>query len=148
MTPQTKESLPQSHAFLSKRRIVLLASVAAIGGAVILAGPGYRPVTLGGTAAHAVETNAVQHQAGFADLIDRVKPAVISVRVKIEQQNDETVGQGGMQQQQFSGNDEDLQKFFRQFGMPDGRQLDGRARASSSSPASARASSSRRTAMP
>ena len=57
-------------------------------------------------------------RAGFADLIERVKPAVISVRVKIEQ-DDQTVGQGGgMQQQQF-GDNERMQRFFRQFGMPD-----------------------------
>ena len=111
----TNQLLPKARTLLTKRRVVLLASVAAIGGAVILAGPGYRPVTLGGTAAHAVE--AVQSRAGFADLIEKVKPAVISVRVKIEQ-DDQTVGQGGVQQQQFSGNNEELQKFFRQFGMP------------------------------
>ena len=41
--------------FLSKRRLVLLASVAAVSATVILAGPGgFRPVTFGGTAAHAV----------------------------------------------------------------------------------------------
>src|SRR5262249_27934437 len=100
---------------LGQRRLVLLASVAAIGAAVILGGPGgYRPMTLGGTAAHAVE---VAPKAGFADLIEKVKPAVISVRVKIEQ-DDPTVGQGGMTQQHFGDNNGDLQKFFRQFGLP------------------------------
>ncbi|HWL31458.1 MAG TPA: Do family serine endopeptidase [Xanthobacteraceae bacterium] len=96
--------------FLAKRRFALLASAAAIGAAVLLAGPGYRPVTLEGTAAHAVE---VQPQAGFADLIEKVKPAVISVRVKIEQ-DDKTVGSG---MEQFGDNDA-LRRFFREFGMP------------------------------
>jgi serine protease Do len=107
---------PKARGLVAKRRAVLLASVAAIGAAVILTGPGgFQPVTLGGTTAHAVE--AVQPRAGFADLIERVKPAVISVRVKIEQ-DDQTVGQGeGMQQQQFSDN-EGMQRFFRQFGLP------------------------------
>ena len=121
----THELLPKARALVSKRRGVLLASVAAIGGAVILAGPGgYQQVTLGGTAANAVEAthHSGAQQSGFADLIDRVKPAVISVRVKIEQ-DDQTVGEGGLQQQQFSDN-QDLQKFFQQFGMSDGRQLD------------------------
>jgi len=104
----------KTRGLLSKRRLVLLASVAAIGGAVVFAGPGgYQPMTLGGSAAHAVE---VAPQAGFADLIEKVKPAVISVRVKIEK-DDDSVGQGGLQQQQFSDNDQ-LQQFFRQFGMP------------------------------
>ena len=99
--------------FLSKRRVILLASVAAIGGAVVFAGPGSVPVMIGGTPAHAVE--AVQPKAGFADLIERVKPAVISVRVKIEQ-DDPTVGSGVLPQQ--FGDNENLQRFFRQFGMP------------------------------
>jgi len=110
-----KEFLPKPGTLLSKRRVVLLASVGAIGAAVILAVPGHQAVTLGGTAAHAIE--AVQPKAGFADLIEKVKPAVISVRVKIEQ-GDQTVGNGGMQKQQFGGNNEELRKFFRQFGMP------------------------------
>jgi serine protease Do len=105
--------------FLSKRRVILLASAAAIGAAVVMAGPGRAPVTLGSTAAHAVE--AVQPKAGFADLIERVKPAVISVRVKIEQ-DDQTVGQG-MQQQQFRGDDDQMQQFFQQFGVPNFRNL-------------------------
>ena len=97
---------------LTKRRVVLLASVAVIGAGAMLAD--YAPVTLGGTPAHAVE--AAAPKAGFADLIDRVKPAVISVRVKIEK-DDQTVGSGeGMQPQQFSDNDQ-LQQFFRQFGL-------------------------------
>jgi serine protease Do len=99
---------------LNKRRLVLLASVAAIGGAVVLAGPEFHAVSIGGTPAHAVEL--VQPKAGFADLIERVKPAVISVRVKIEQGADETTGQSGLPQQ-FQDN-EQLQRFFRQFGMP------------------------------
>ena len=95
--------------------MVLLASVAAIGGAAVLAGPGYSPVTIGGTPAHAVES--VQPKAGFADLIERVKPAVISVRVKIEQGAIETVGSGNCNSSSFGDNDR-MQQFFRQFGMP------------------------------
>lgn len=111
----TDNLLPKARKLLSKRRMVLLASAAAIGAVVIFAGPGgYQPMTFGGSAAHAIE---VAPQAGFADLIDKVKPAVISVRVKIEQ-GDDTVGSGsGMERQQFSDNDQ-LQKFFQQFGMP------------------------------
>ena len=111
----TNGIVPAARKLLSKRRLVLLASVAAIGGAVLLAGPGgYQPFALNGTPARAVE--AVQPRAGFADLIERVKPAVISVRVKIEQGAD-TAGPGS-DMQQFGGNSP-LEKFFRQFGMPD-----------------------------
>jgi serine protease Do len=100
----------------SKRRLVLLASVAAVGAGVLLAGPTYPPVALNATPARAVE--AMQPQAGFADLIEKVKPAVISVRVKIEQAADQTDGSGNSRMEQF-GDSEGLQRFFRQFGMPD-----------------------------
>ena len=102
----------------SKRRFVLLASVAAIGAGVFMAGPSYPPVSLSGTPAHA-DFAAAQAQPGFADLIEKVKPAVIAVRVKIEDQ-DATTGSGTrMEQVGESDNNEGLQRFFRQFGMPD-----------------------------
>jgi len=107
----TEHISSKTRRFLAKRRFALLASAAAIGAAVMLAGPGYRPMAFNGTAAHAVE---VQPQAGFADLIEKVKPAVISVRVRIEQ-DDKTVGSG--MEQQFGDNDS-LRRFFREFGLP------------------------------
>jgi serine protease Do len=97
-----------------KRRLVLLASVAAIGTGVMLANPGYPPVTLNGTPAHAAV--AAQPQAGFADLVDQVKPAVVSVRVKRDA-DDRTTGQGSLMER--FGDNESMQRFFRQFGMPD-----------------------------
>ena len=110
--PPFKPQLSRVRGVLSKRRIVLLASAAAISATVVFAGPGgYQPVTLGGPAAHAEEAAP---QAGFADLIQKVKPAVISVRVPIEQ-GAETSGSGNTDQ--FGGND-DLRRFFRQFGLP------------------------------
>ena len=51
--------LPTQHELLSKtrlwskRRLILLASVAAVGAGVMLASPAYPPVTLNGTPAHA-----------------------------------------------------------------------------------------------
>lgn len=127
----TKETLPRVRAYLARRRIVLLASVAAIGAAVLLTGPGYRPVVLGGTAARAVES--VKPRAGFADLIERVKPAVISVRVQITEDDDQTTGSGseGPMSQlppQLRDN-EQLQRFFRQFGQPNRPSPQGRQRA-------------------
>jgi serine protease Do len=102
---------------LRPRRLVLLASVAGIGAAVLLAGPGgYRPVQLSSTSAWAVD--AVQPQAGFADLIAKVKPAVISVRVKIDG-GANTVGSKPGDQVVPFGDNSPFEKFFRQFGMPD-----------------------------
>ena len=108
----------------SKRRLVLLASVAAIGAGVMLAGPSYPPLSMNGTPAHA-DVASAQAQPGFADLIDKVKPAVISVRVKIEDQ-DATNGSGLSSEEQGGDNQGDnqgLQRFFRQFGMPDGQNM-------------------------
>ena len=66
---------------LTPQRVTLLASVAALGTAVLLAGPGgYQPSGLT-SPARATETMA-QHPASFADVVAKVKPAVISVRVK------------------------------------------------------------------
>src|SRR5262245_38846182 len=110
------ETSPKASRFWSKRRVVLLASVAAVGAGVMLAGPAYPPIALNATPARAVE--AMQPQAGFADLVEKVKPAVISVRVKIDQTADATDGSGNSRMEQF-GDSEGLQRFFRQFGMPD-----------------------------
>ena len=63
--------------------------------------------------------DAVAPTSGFADLVAKVKPAVISVRVKIEQ-SAKTTGMG-----QSEGNNANpfppgspMEKFFQQFGMP------------------------------
>jgi serine protease Do len=67
---------------LTPRRGTLLASVAALGATMLLAGPGgYQPSGLT-SPARATETMA-QHPASFADVVAKVKPAVISVRVKV-----------------------------------------------------------------
>ena len=123
----TRRFVSATRKLLSKRRFALLASVAAVGTAVMLAGPGaYRAIEFNGVSAHAVE--AVPLQAGFADLIAKVKPAVISVRVKIEQ-GAGTTGSGSGGQAAPYGQNSPFEKFFRQFGMPDmpnlprGRQI-------------------------
>jgi serine protease Do len=119
----THPSLPQRRKILTARRLTLLASVAGLGIAVVAAGPGgYLPTSWLSWAAPARAADATMaHPASFADLVARVKPAVISVRVKI----DETAN--------TADNDTDLpiapgspmEKFFQQFGfndVPNGRQ--------------------------
>src|SRR5689334_22025532 len=76
---------PRPQTPFSARRIALLASVAAVGGALLLGGPGgFDRMNLAGMTAPAHAAEAAQRPAGFADLVAKVKPAVISVRVKIE----------------------------------------------------------------
>ena len=74
------------------RRLVLLASVAGLAIAAVAAGPS----SFNGSNLPAFTTPAladsVQPSAGFADIVAKVKPAVISVRVKI----DETAKTTGM----------------------------------------------------
>ena len=116
------ETTPQRRKVLTPRRLTLLASVAGLGVAVLIAGPGgYLPVKLPAwtASAQAAET-ALPHPAGFADLVAKVKPAVISVRVKIDE---------SAKMMSMNDNDEDgivpfapgspMEKFFQQFGFQD-----------------------------
>jgi serine protease Do len=104
---------------LTARRVTLLASVAALGAAVLLAGPGgYGAHNFSSAPASAAETTA-QHPAGFADLVAKVKPAVISVRVKID-----AAAEPSLMQQNSDENaipfepGSPMYKFFQQFGSP------------------------------
>jgi serine protease Do len=73
---------------ISRLRTALLSSAAVIAVAAMVAGPqgfvGGRISLTGPAPAHAAEQST---PPGFADLVAKVKPAVISVRVKIEEQS-------------------------------------------------------------
>ena len=76
--------LPNNRKSLTARRLVLLASVAAVGAALLVGGPsGYHANLPAWTAAASAADSTMQHPSGFADIVTKVKPAVISVRVKI-----------------------------------------------------------------
>ena len=106
---------------LKLRRVALRASVAGVGIAALVAGADlYRPnglAWISPAAAAAAET--MTQPSGFADLVARVKPAVISVRVRFD----------GAAQVNSSNQDGDnvlpfrqgspLDRFFRQFGDQD-----------------------------
>jgi len=98
------------------RRLVLLATtIAGLGAAALVVGPG---LNLPGGYPAAIAQNLseqarkLQAPVGFADIVEKVKPAVISVRVKVD---------GDTQTSSLSGNDvpPGLREFFRRFGMPD-----------------------------
>ncbi len=106
----------------SRRRVILLSSAAGLSLALLIAGPGgYLPHTAhaGSLAAQAADATS-QPVPGFADLVAKVKPAVISVRVKLDEpqsafENDEDKGESG------NGNipmepDSPMERFFHQFG--------------------------------
>src|SRR6202035_5200880 len=112
--PHTPPLAPRK--LLRPRRLALLASAAALSMAVLVAGPGgYRPLTAWTASAQAAE--AAQAPAGFADLVAKVKPAVISVRVKIDADN----GNAALTQRESDQNSDQSgspfdQFFFKQFG--------------------------------
>jgi serine protease Do len=108
---------------ISPRRLVLMGSVAGVALAILLGGPsGFRQVSLPtwSNQAQAADTVSLAHPADFADLIAKVKPAVVSVRVKMDQ---------GFQSSATDDNENanparpgspqpgsPMEKFFRQFG--------------------------------
>src|SRR5262249_44381604 len=100
----------------SARRLALLATtIAGLGAAALVVGPGLN-LQAGYPAAIAQnlseQARKLQAPGGFADIVEKVKPAVISVRVKVD---------GDTQTSSLSGNDvpPGLREFFRRFGMPD-----------------------------
>ena len=110
--------------FLTPRRIAMLASVAGVGIAVLAGGPDLRTVsnpTAWMSSAVAAENEA--RPLGFADIVEKVKPAVISVRVDVSAQRtamnrDDDNAKPFEQGSPFG-------RFFRRFGfndMPNGMQ--------------------------
>ncbi len=103
---------------LSGRRIALLATtIAGLTAGALFVAPGFVPNAPIAFAQNlSQEAKSVARPTGFADIVDTVKPAVISVRVK--------VASGP----QLSSNNEaspfpkgsPMEQFFKRFGMPDG----------------------------
>ena len=75
---------------LTARRIALLATVAGVGLGALFLSPSHipQPTLPGLTSAQAQnvtqQAQTVSRPVGFADVVEKVKPAVISVRVKVE----------------------------------------------------------------
>jgi serine protease Do len=97
---------------LTARRLTLLGSAAALAVAILAAGPG-APLNIPVTSAPAAAAEASSRPAGFADLVEKVKPAVISVRVKLKTASADA-DNNALPFQPGSP----LEKFFRQFGLP------------------------------
>src|ERR1700722_2708527 len=124
--PTDLSSLPSSQAprrsLFSARKFALMASVVAgLGVAVYGFSPSHGPANIFSSPAHAQVNNEVRNVAqpvGFADIVERVKPSVISVKVNINEKvakddsgsNDDSPFQPGSP----------MERFFRRFGGPDG----------------------------
>ena len=112
---------------LNARRLTLLASVGVLGAAVLLGGPAtYWQSATGASRANAAESDT-QRPIGFADIVAKVKPAVISVRVEVS-------GSAKPALSQDEGDDDEEQqspvrpgaprdRYFQQFGDQFGQQF-------------------------
>jgi len=101
---------------LAARRLVLMASAAVIGAGVLFSGAEYVKAPNASFLASPAHAQTVQRPVGFADIVEKVKPAVISVRVKVD---------GGARTMSFDGDSpfppgSPMERFFKRFGMPDG----------------------------
>lgn len=114
MNDRVNSDTTTSRKILRPRRLVLLGTVAALGVAALSMAPGSAPFGTNSFIAPAQAAEAAATPPGFGDLVSKVKPAVISVRVKIDQDNDKTA----MLQQNRMDSDENtpFDQFSRQFG--------------------------------
>ena len=114
---QLRPSKSPQPSLLSVRKIALMASVV-----TGLAVYGFSPLSgsfgILGSAAHAQVNTAVSAAAqptGFADMVERVKPSVISVKVTMKEK---AAAASDKSDDDESGSP--MERFFRQFGGPDG----------------------------
>jgi serine protease Do len=107
---------PKKRRVLSTRRAILLATtIAGLGAAALVVAPdlnlsAHYPAALAQNLSEQAHT--LPAPIGFADIVAKVKPAVISVRVKVD---------GGVHTTGLANNEipPGLREFFRRFGMPD-----------------------------
>src|SRR5438309_962313 len=121
-TSQSSRALQSS--LLSARKLALMASVVTgLGIAVYGVSPSSGGLDIFGSPAHAQTNNVVSSATqGFADIVERVKPSVISVKVTMEERASDAADMSA-----DDGSGSPMERFFRQFGGPDGLpQIPGR----------------------
>ncbi len=126
--PTDLSSLPSyqvpRRSLLSARKFALMASVVAgLGVAVYGFSPSSGPVDIFSSPAHAQvnnEVRKVEKPIGFADIVERVKPSVISVKVNINEKvaKDDSANNNNDNSPFQPGSP--MERFFRRFGGPDG----------------------------
>ena len=120
MNPSVIPAPAKKSRVLSARRVILLATtIAGVGAAALVVAPGLNlkgyPAALAQNLTE--QAKKVAAPVGFADIVEKVKPAVISVRVKLDG-GSQTDGAGGQNMENVPPG---LREFFRRFGMPDGQ---------------------------
>jgi serine protease Do len=126
--PNDLSSFPSYRAprrsLFSARKFALMASVVAgLGAAIYGFSPSQGPVDVFSSAAHAQvnnEVRKVQQPVGFADIVERVKPSVISVKINIADKlgKDDSANKDNEDSPFQPGSP--MERFFRRFGGPDG----------------------------
>jgi len=99
---------------LPARRVTLLASAAALGATVLFAGPQLSPHSALPLAATSAKAETIMRPASFADIVERVRPAVFAVRVKVADEATNSMQFGGDNWQVQPGSP--LDRFFKRFG--------------------------------
>jgi serine protease Do len=120
MTLPSDNRAPKPRGVLSARRVALLATtIAGLGAAVFVAAPDFN-LSASYPTAHAQNLTEQAHKlnapVGFADIVAKVKPAVISVRVRIDGDKQTSNTNGAATPNEIPPG---LRDFFRRFGMPD-----------------------------
>ena len=98
---------------LSTRRLIMLATVANLG--IAAAVVGVSPQSLVVPAFPTAAAAESQRPVGFGEIVEKVKPAVISVRVKVDANAESSSLEGTLP---FPPNSP-MERFFRRFGTPD-----------------------------
>jgi serine protease Do len=115
-----KRNFQSSRRTLSTRRMALLTTtLASVGSALLMVSPWVSSPDVFGSAARAQNlTEQVQQlpqrPVGFADIVEKVKPAVVSVRVKIDRPSDSSLSDDDLPFPPGSP----FERFFKRFGMP------------------------------
>src|SRR6202165_1322694 len=125
--PTDLSSLPSYRAprrsLFSARKFALMASVVAgLGVAVYGFSPSSGPADIFSSPAHAQVNNEVRKVAqpvGFADIVERVKPSVISVKVNINEKVAKDDSGSNSDDSPFQPGSP-MERFFKRFGGPDG----------------------------
>ena len=126
--PVDLSSLPSYGAprrsLFSARKFALMASVVAgLGAAVYGFSPQQGPADVFTTAAHAqvnTEVRKVERPVGFADIVERVKPSVISVKINIAEKTAKGDDSANKDDDSPFPPGSPMERFFRRFGGPDG----------------------------
>jgi serine protease Do len=125
--PVDLSSLPshgaQRRSLFSARKFALMASVVAGLGAAVYGFSPQAPVDVFTSAAHAQvnnEVRKVERPIGFADIVERVKPSVISVKINIAEKASKGDDSANKDDDSPFQPGSPMERFFKRFGGPDG----------------------------